>query len=218
MNYNVPSEIRVNEFVNESSPHPGFKCGVSIPTMKYMLNKFQGAFRMGADATDVKAEAGYVKDKFEPGDVFFPGSNYDKAKLEDEYGEIVRPLIPFIECPDRLNPKTATSRDIHEFDTGIKHAADHLQKHLDAMKGRITVLTEDIARRKDIYIKRQAQKVNKVLGKGKAGEDVAAEADEDPQDEQDLHANQVRAATQPHDLQHVIAAQVTSHQQLCQNL
>jgi hypothetical protein len=124
--------------------------------------------------------------KFERGDVFFPGSGYDVAKLEDEYGQLARPMEKFA-----ANPSLAETVSIAErckFVANCMVIREFLQERILGMSLNLEALRCLVSSQRAEYQKRQFVRAQK---KGALKETLSTDYALD-QEEEELNAAQKR--------------------------
>ena len=119
-----------------------------------MQDNTEGILRIGSDATDFHGSPGFLRGgKFEKGDVFFPGSGYDAAKLESEYGELAKQVDKYAANPSLIESASKGEQD--DFLAQCRVICNFLEARLVDMSKNVTALSKKLSKCKAQYHKRQ---------------------------------------------------------------
>lgn len=173
INFHVPSENSINAWDMANDIDPGFVLGISKPIIEHILRTTEGILRIACDATDCHGAARYLAGgKFEGGDVTFPGSKYDAAKLEEEYRKLALPVEKFAADPPTISSANRAER--RAFAAACAEIKVFLQKGRVYMVQNRSALCDKVERLRTTYQKRQQNKADKKKASTMHGRDSAA--------------------------------------------
>jgi hypothetical protein len=148
---------------------PTFTVGISEAIIKHIQDNTEGILRLGCDATDSHGVAAFLKGgKFEKGDVIFPGSEYDRDKVEEEYGKIARLVEKYANNPSNI--ESASEGELARFLVNCKQISTFLEEAVVKMRHNLSILQDKTSRSKAEYLRRQVVRANKKKATVKAGE------------------------------------------------
>jgi hypothetical protein len=187
VNWHFPSESSIRKWDEKHAIDPTFSLGISTATIKHMQDTTQGILRIGADATDCHGKPAFLPGvKFERGDVFFPGSGYDAAKLELDYGKLARPVEKFAASPSSIENVSTAKRC--NFVADCMKIREFLRERILGMHLNLEALFRQLSRQREEYQRRQHVQAQK---KGALKETPSTDFASD-QDEEELNAAQNR--------------------------
>jgi hypothetical protein len=160
VNWHFPSLNSILAWDKKNDVDPDFILGVSEATIQHMQDTTQGIVRLGTDATDCHGTPGFLPGgTFEQGDVFFPGSGYDAAKLEDAYGELARPVEKYAANPSSIENQSTAEQD--EFVANCTRIRDFLQERIAGMSSNLSALRDQLSKHREEYQRRQTVRAQK---------------------------------------------------------
>jgi hypothetical protein len=160
VNWHFPSESSILEWDKKNDIDPSFTLGVSAKTMQHLQDAMQGVLRLGTDATDCHGTPAFLSGgKFERGDVFFPGSGYTVASLEEEYCNLARPVEKFAANPSLAEHVSKSEQ--RKFVGNCMVIREFLKDRIPGMYINLEALRRVVSSDREEYQKRQSARAQK---------------------------------------------------------